>query len=108
MSRLPQSPALISAGGLIVGYAVAVITTRTIGGFVLLIAGAAAFALWTKSAGLRTGLQLLAVYVGLFVVSHLLGLIVGAWASVALVALIMAAASWWLADSRSDDPAPVS
>jgi hypothetical protein len=105
--RMPTSPAAISAGGLIVGYAVAVISTRSLGGVVLVVAGVAAFGLWIRAAGMRTALQLGGVYLVLFAVSHVLGLFLGAWVSVLLVAAIMALSSWWLADSRADDTAPV-
>jgi hypothetical protein len=106
--RMPTSPAAVSAGGLIVGYAVAVITTRSLGGVVLVVAGLAAFALWIKAAGLRTALQLGGIYLVLFALSHVVALFLGAWVSVLLVAAIMALSSWWLADSRSDDTAPVT
>jgi hypothetical protein len=96
----------VSGGGLIVGYAVAALTTRSLGGIVLLIAGLAAFALWLRAAGARTAGQLGLLYIALFAVSHLLALVIGAWPSVLSVAAIMAAASWWLVDSRSDDREP--
>jgi hypothetical protein len=96
----------VSGGGLIVGYAVAALTTRSLGGIVLLIAGLAAFALWLRAAGARTAGQLGLLYIALFAISHLLALVIGAWPSVLSVAAIMAAASWWLVDSRSDDREP--
>lgn len=96
----------MSGGGLIVGYAVAALTTRSLGGIVLLAAGLAAFALWLRAAGARTAGQLGLLYIALFAVSHLLALVIGAWPSVLSVAAIMAAASWWLVDSRSDDREP--
>ncbi|MCW2603385.1 MAG: rane protein [Pseudonocardiales bacterium] len=108
MRSILRWPAAVSGGGLIVGYAVAALTTRPLGGVVLLVAGIAAFALWLRAAGARTATQLGVLYIALFVVSHLLALVIGAWPSVLAVAVIMAAASWWLVDSRSEDPAPVS
>lgn len=95
----------MSGGGLIAGYAVAALTTRSLGGIVLLVAGLAAFALWLRAAGARTAGQLGLLYIALFAVSHLLALVIGAWPSVLSVAVIMAAASWWLVDARSDDHA---
>lgn len=95
----------MSGGGLIVGYAVAALTTRSLGGIVLLVAGLAAFALWLRAAGARTAGQLGLLYIALFAVSHLLALVIGAWPSVLSVAVIMAAASWWLVDARSHDHA---
>lgn len=106
MRSIPSRPALVSGGGLIVGYAVAALTTRPLGGVVLLIAGIAAGALWLREAGARTAAQLGVLYVALFVVSHLLAKAIGAWPSVLTVAAIMAGASWWLVDSRSDDREP--
>lgn len=92
----------MSGGGLIVGYAVAAMTTRSLGGIVLLLAGVAAFALWLRAAGARTATQLGVLYIALFAVSHLLALVIGAWPSVLSVAAVMAAASWWLVDSRTE------
>ena len=106
--RMPTSPALVSAGGLIVGYAVAVITVRSLGGVVLVAAGLLAFALWTRMAGLRTAALLGGIYLGLFIVSHLLALFLGAWVSVLLVAATMAVCSWWFADSRAEESSPAN
>lgn len=103
-----QSPALVSGGGLIVGYAVAALTMRSLGGIVLLVAGLAAFALWIRAAGMATAVQLGVLYIALFIVSHILAILIGAWPAVLLVAVIMAGSSWWLADSRADDKVQMS
>ena len=84
----------------------AALTTRSLGGLVLLVAGLAAGALWLRAAGLRTAALLGLLYLGLFVLSHLLARLIGAWPSVLAVAAVMAAASWWLVDSRSNDREP--
>lgn len=105
MRSLLRSPAAVSGGGLIVGYAVAALTTRSLGGAVLLAAGVVAFALWLRTSGPRAAAQLGGLYIALFVASHLLALLIGAWPSVLTVAAVMAAASWWRADSRADQPA---
>jgi hypothetical protein len=47
------------------------------------------------------------VGLGAFVLSHLLGLVIGAWPSVLLVAAIVAAVAWTKADSRLRRAAPV-
>lgn len=97
-----RSGAVLSAGGLFLGYLVAVLLTRSLGGVVLVAAGVAAFATWWQAVGIRIALRLGALYLALFVVSHLIGLLVGAWPSVIGVAAVMAAASWWFADSRRE------
>lgn len=97
-----RSGAVLSAGGLFIGYLVAVLLTRSLGGLVLIAAGAAAFVTWWQSVGMRMALRLGALYLILFVASHLLALVVGAWTAVVAVTLVMAAASWWFADSRRD------
>lgn len=98
-----RSGAVLSAGGLFLGYLVAVLLTRSLGGVVLVAAGAAAFVAWWQSVGVRMAVRLGALYLILFVVSHILALLIGAWASVITVCVVMAAASWWFADSRRED-----
>jgi hypothetical protein len=101
MRALLRWPALISGGGLIAGYAVAALTARWLGGLVLLIAGLVAGMLWLRRAGLRIAAALGLLYLALFVASHLLARLIGAWPAVLLVAAIMAGASWRLVDRRT-------
>ena len=89
---------------LVVGFAVASLTgSRSLGGVVLVLGGAAcAWCMWRTTGALRTVAALGAV-VALFVVSHLLGHVIGAWPAVLLVAVVAGAIAYALASS----PAPV-
>lgn len=44
---------------------------------------------------------------GAFVISHLLGLVVGAWPSVLLVSAVVAAVVWIRADARLERATPI-
>jgi hypothetical protein len=93
--------ALVSALSLVVGYAVAAGTgVRALGGVVLLVALVWCVVQWRAMAGTRTAAALAASYLVLFVVSHLLALAIGAWPSVLVVAVVMGALAWALADAR--------
>jgi hypothetical protein len=90
----PQSTALLAGGSLVVGFAVAQATgAREAGGAVLLAALAVCAVQWRRQAGALAATALVAVYVALFVASHLLARGVGGWPSVVLVSLAMTAAS---------------
>jgi hypothetical protein len=78
----------VAGGSLALGFAMAEITgIRAIGGVVLLVALAWCVPRWQRT-GHATGL--LALYLGAFVASHLIGLAIGAWAAVALVTIAVA------------------
>jgi len=97
----PTPTAPVAAGTLIAGYAVAAGTgSRPLGGVVLLIGGAWCIHTWHRRHGARTAATLAAVGLGALILSHLLALAIGAWPSVLLVALVMAAAAWSRADAR--------
>lgn len=88
---------LVAAATLVVGYVVAAGTgSRPLGGLVLLLSLVWCAMSWRRAAGLPAALLLSGVFLALFVVSHLLALLVGAWPSVLLVAAAMYAASAWL------------
>jgi hypothetical protein len=106
MKTWRQSGAALSAAGLFLGYLVAVITTRPLGGVVLIGFGIAAFLVWARAVRMEMALKLGGLYVGLFIVAHIIGLILGGWTAVILVSLVMAAASWWFADSRAEKRVP--
>lgn len=97
MHRIPT--ALIAALTLVVGFAVAQATdVRALGGAVLLAGGAwCAVRAWRPAGPLRT-VVVLVVAAACFVVSHLLAPHLGAWPSVVLVALVLAAVTWALVD----------
>lgn len=84
------------------GFAVAVTTgSRPLGGVVLLLGGLLCIRIWLLRDGPRTAATLTAVAFFAFVLSHLLGLLIGAWPAVLLVAAVTGAVVW----TRSDSPA---
>jgi hypothetical protein len=100
--------ALIAALTLVIGYAVAAGTgVRALGGLVLLAGLALCWVRWTKAAGTATAVTLVVAFAIAFAVSHVLALLIGAWPSVLVVAIVMAALAWVLAD-RQARPARVS
>lgn len=97
--RLPT--AVMAAAGLISGYAVAAGTgSRPLGGVVLAAWGLACVSVWWTRDGRRVTAWLTAIGLIAFVLSHVLALLVGAWAAVLLVAGVTAYACWRLSDSR--------
>jgi hypothetical protein len=97
---MPTAP--VAAASLIVGYAVAAGTgSRFMGGLVLLIGGLWCLQAWTRRRGARTATMLAVVGLGVFVASHVLALVLGAWPSVLLVAAVMAAVVWSRADAHT-------
>jgi hypothetical protein len=96
---LPTAP--VAAGSLIVGFAVAVGTgSRPLGGLVLLGGGAWCIREWTTRHGAGTAAILAGVGLCAFVASHALAPAIGAWPSVLLVSVAMAAVAWMRADTR--------
>ena len=90
----------VASGSLLLGFAVAQATgIRPLGGLVL-VAGCAWCALrWLRAAGpARTGV-LVVVYLGAFVLSHVVADTLGAWPSVLLAAAVTGLAVYALADS---------
>lgn len=103
MRAVPTS--LLSAGGLVAGYGVAVATTRPLGGVVLAAVGVVCGLQWRQGRGLGVALGLGAVYLAAFALSHVLAGPVGlsAWVSVLLVAAGCAA----IVHAVVERPAPV-
>jgi hypothetical protein len=100
---VPQKVATapIAAAGLIAGYGVAVASgSRPLGGLVLAACGLACIAIWLARDGGRTAALLAAVGIVAFALSHLLGLVIGSWPAVLVVAAATAFACWRLSDSR--------
>lgn len=80
-------PALLAAGSLVGGYAVARSTKkRQLGGAVLAVGAGAATVLWWQQAGPVRALSALTVVLGAFGASHPLAKQIGAWPSVLGVA----------------------
>jgi hypothetical protein len=98
--HLPTAP--IAAIGLIGGFAVAVASgSRALGGVVLVICAVACIAIWLRRDGRRTATGLALAGLVAFALSHVLGLIIGAWPAVLLVAAGVAALCWRASDSRA-------
>jgi hypothetical protein len=98
----PVATAPIAAAGLIAGYAVAVVSgSRPLGGVVLATFGLFCVGIWLVRDGARTAIQLTAVGLAAFALSHLFGLVIGAWPAVLLCAAGTAAACWRLSDARA-------
>jgi NhaP-type Na+/H+ or K+/H+ antiporter len=98
MRSTPTWP--VAAGSLALGFAVAQATgIRPLGGIVL-VAGAGWCALrWREKVGVARAAGLVALYLAAFVASHLLAHAIGAWPSVAVVAAVVAAGSYAVADA---------
>lgn len=89
----------IAGLGLIAGFAVAVASgSRALGGVVLACFGLWCIAIWLRRDGRRTAARLTVVGLLAFALSHVLGLVIGAWPAVFLAAAATAAASWCLSD----------
>lgn len=99
LDRVPTAP--IAAAGLVAGFGVAVASgSRPLGGVVLAACGLTCMAVWARRDGARVTVILTATGLVAFAVSHLLGRVIGAWPSVAVVSAVTAALCWWLSDSR--------
>ena len=100
-ARVVTAP--IAATGLIGGFGVAVATgSRPAGGVVLAVCGLLCVAVWVRRDGRRTAAVLTGAGLFAFALSHALGLVIGAWPSVLLVAAGTAGLCWRLSDSRRD------
>jgi hypothetical protein len=98
-TRFPS--AVLVAVGLAAGFGIAQGTgVRALGGAVFAAAGVAAGALWLRRRGVRTAAALAALYVGAFVLAHVLAIGLGwpAWLAVSLVTLTSAGVTFAVAD----------
>ena len=106
-ARVATAP--IAATGLVAGFAVAVASgSRSLGGVVLAACGLGCIAIWLRRDGRRIAIQLTAAGLLGFALSHVLGLVIGAWPSVLVVAAAIAILCWRLSDSRRGSSAAVS
>ena len=97
--RFPSS--LLVAVGLAAGFGIAQATgVRVLGGSVFAAAGLAAAWLWVHRRGWAVALGLGAMYIGAFVLAHVLALGVGlpGWLAVSLVTLAAAGVTYGVAD----------
>jgi hypothetical protein len=96
----------VASGSLLLGFAVAQATgVRGLGGIVLIAGCAWCGRRWLEvrpAAIARTAL-LVTVYVGAFVLSHVVADTLGAWPSVLLAAAVTGLAAYVLADSRASE-----
>ena len=98
---IPTAP--VAAVSLIAGFAVAVTTgSRPLGGVVLAVGGLWCIGTWRRRHGNRTAAFLGCVGFGAFVLAHALGLLIGAWPSVLLVAVVVGCVVWVRADTAYD------
>ncbi|MEO7981283.1 MAG: hypothetical protein ABI807_10380 [Sporichthyaceae bacterium] len=101
---------LVAALTLVLGYLVADRSgVRALGGLVLLVGVALCARSWSRRLGTARALLLVGVFLALFVVSHLLALAIGAWPSVLMVAAVMGAVAFAVADRpayRTSSPVP--
>ena len=98
-TRFPS--AVLVAVGLAAGFGIAQGTgIRALGGAVFAVAGVAAGVLWLRRRGPATAVALAALYVGAFVLAHVLAIGVGmtAWLAVSLVTLAAAGVTYAMAD----------
>ena len=98
--RVPTS--VLAATGLIAGYGVAVGSgSRPLGGVVLVIFAIPCVAIWARRHGPALTAKLSLAGLAAFVLSHVLGMLIGAWPAVLVTAAATAAAYWRLSDSRT-------
>ena len=101
-TRFPS--AVLVAVGLAAGFGIAQGTgIRALGGAVFALAGLGAAWLWVQRRGWAVALGLGALYVGAFVLAHVLALGAGlpAWAAVGLVTVAAAGVTYAVADRPS-------
>jgi hypothetical protein len=93
-------PWLVPVAGavsLIVGFGVAQLTgNRPLGGFVLLLGGAWCAWQWWRAVGAARTLLGVVIFAVAFALSHPLGIVIGAWPSVLLVAVVAAVLTYVL------------
>jgi hypothetical protein len=100
VQRVPT--AAIGATGFIVGFAVALMSgSRALGGVVLGICGAACIVVWLRRDGRQVAATLTIAALIAFALSHVLGLVIGAWPAVLLTTAATAALCWRVSDSRA-------
>ncbi|MGO9972494.1 MAG: hypothetical protein ACLPZR_07040 [Solirubrobacteraceae bacterium] len=98
-SRIPTAP--LAAAGLMAGFGVAVATgSRPWGGVVMSVFGLTCIAIWLRRDGRGTAARLTAVGLLAFALSHLLGLVIGAWPSVIAVSAVTACLCWRWSDAH--------
>ena len=99
---------VLAGATLVAGFGAAQATdNRTLGGVVLLAGAAACGYLWWRESGARGALVSEAVFFAAFAGSHALAKPMGAWPSVAVVAIATTASSYAVTKPRSHLRVPV-
>jgi MFS family permease len=89
----------VAAGSLLVGFGVADLTgVRALGAIVLFLAALWCGLRWKAARGLGVAVALVVVYLVGFALSHPLGHAIGSWPAVAVVAVVVGAVVWAVAD----------
>jgi hypothetical protein len=97
--RVPTAP--VAATGLIGGFAVAVASgSRPLGGAVMAVLGVGCIAVWLYRDGRSVAAKLTVTGLLAFALSHVLGLVIGAWPSVFVVSALTAWACWRWSDVK--------
>jgi hypothetical protein len=92
---------VLAPAGLIAGFGTAVASgSRPLGGVVMSIFGLTCIYFWAKRDGTATAVRLTLVGLTAFVLSHVLGLVIGAWPSVFVVSALTAWACWRWSDVK--------
>jgi hypothetical protein len=98
-ARIATAP--IAALGLIAGFGVALATgSRPLGGVVLAGCGLVCIVIWLRRDGRRTAALLTIAGLFAFAVSHVLGLLIGPWPAVIVVAAATGTLCWRVSDSQ--------
>jgi hypothetical protein len=101
VDRLRDMPATwpVASGSLVLGFAVAQATgVRPLGGVVLALGATWCGLRWRRSVGGARTAALVGVYIGVFVLSHVIADTVGTWGAVFLAAAIAGLAALLVAD----------
>jgi|ERR1700734_1567235 hypothetical protein len=97
--RVPTS--LLAPLGLITGFGTAIGTgSRPLGGVVMGIFGLTCIFFWVRRDGNATAVRLTLVGLTAFVLSHVFGLVIGAWPAVLLVSAVTAWFCWRWSDVK--------
>jgi hypothetical protein len=97
--RVPTS--LLAPLGLITGFGTAVGTgSRPVGGVVMALFGLTCIYFWVRRDGNATAVRLTLVSLTAFVLSHALGLVIGAWPAVLVVSAVTAWFCWRWSDQK--------
>jgi hypothetical protein len=98
MDRTPTWP--VAAGSLALGFAVAQATgVRPLGGIVLIVGAGWCALRWKERVGIARAAGLVGLYAAAFAGSHVLGDVIGAWPSVAVVSAVVAGGTYAVADA---------